>query len=1001
MNIKNMNIRTQLKIGFGMILSFVLVLGVMALIQTRLIVNQAETMYNHPFQVTKTIGDLGSDIQKMRVGARDLILAGTDNEKQDAITLMEQNDADIHNQFDRLRTLYLGPEEDVDEAYTAYINWNTARVEMVNQVLSGDVEGAKKKLLPGGDITSHRDELDKKMNIIESFAANKANQLYQDSMTLNNSLQWRLLVLLSAIAAMSLLIIFILLRNIQRPLNQLTSAADQFISGNRSARSNYDYTNEFGVLSKTFNALAENIQENMELREKTARFTEVMLAEEDAGQFFKKTLNLLSRYTNSQIAAVYLLNPLNNRFEHLESIGLGGEGREAFSLDGFEGEFGAVLTSGTFQRIMDIPEESRFVFYAVSGKFIPREIITIPISQRGDIVGVISLASISGYEKKALDFIKTTINPMNARIEGILSYRTIKAFSEKLEQQNRELDAQKTEMEEQSMELLHQNLELEMQKKELNEANQLKTNFLSNMSHELRTPLNSVIALTGILNRRLYNKIPEEEYSYLEVIERNGKNLLALINDILDISRIEAGREEIEITTFNVNQLVDEVVEMLKPQATQKHVRIINSSPDTQIFLNSDRDKCRHILENLAGNAVKFTEVGKVEVTVGQNEENIEIQVKDTGIGIEESHLPFIFDEFRQGDGSTSRRFGGTGLGLAIAKKYANLLGGTVRVKSAVALGSEFILSLPLNYSEDNRILEMETGLNHKQTKNILETDTQESIRHHKVKLAGDQVKKTILLVEDSEPAVIQIKELLEESGFVIKVASDGKQAFQIIDEILPDALILDLMMPEIDGFEVLNTLRETGETAHIPVLILTAKHITKNELNVLRKNNIHQLIQKGDVNKEELLSAVNSMLYPKNIKKKKLIQSPRSEQEKPIVLAVEDNEDNMFTVKALLEAHFRVVAAFDGKEGIEMAKKHVPDLILMDIALPGIDGIEAFKVIRQIPGLHHVPVIALTASAMTQDREGILAQGFDAFIPKPIIERDFLKVISEVLYGN
>ena len=485
------------------------------------------------------------------------------------------------------------------------------------------------------------------------------------------------------------------------------------------------------------------------------------------------------------------------------------------------------------------------------------------------MIAVVSLASIGQYKQPAIDFIEKTISTMSARIEGILAYRTIKEFSEKLEHQNRELDAQKNEMEEQSVELIHQNIELEMQKKELNEASQLKTNFLSNMSHELRTPLNSVIALSGILNRRLKNEIPEEEYSYLEVIERNGKNLLALINDILDISRIEAGREELEISTFNVNQLINEVVEMLAPQAHEKNVKCINGAKDTTVYINSDRDKCRHILENLAGNAVKFTETGQVELAVGQNGENIEIRVKDTGIGIDANYLPFVFDEFRQADGSTSRKFGGTGLGLAIAKKYANLLGGIVSVTSVVGEGSEFILTLPINYSPDHQVAENAFEIVREESMPVKKAVMQAELPDLSGKPLADPTAKTLLMVEDSEPAVIQIRDLLEESGYNIKVARDAKEAFAMMAEKIPDAMVLDLMMPGIDGFELLHTLREAESTAHVPVLILTAKHITRDELKDLTKNNIHQLIQKGDVNRDELKKAIASMLYPETRAKK------------------------------------------------------------------------------------------------------------------------------------
>ena len=252
-----------------------------------------------------------------------------------------------------------------------------------------------------------------------------------------------------------------------------------------------------------------------------------------------------------------------------------------------------------------------------------------------------------------------------------------------LEYQNRELESQKTELAMQSAELTEQNTELEMQKKQLSEASELKTNFLSNMSHELRTPLNSVIALSGVLNRRLAAKIPDEEYSYLEVIERNGKHLLSLINDILDISRIESGREEIEISRFNVNGLVTDVINLILPQAQQKNIELRQTAPGSDVFMTTDFDKFHHILQNLISNAVKFTDEGRVEVSAVKTGDTVSVSVADTGIGISANHLPHIFDEFRQADGSTSRRYGGTGLGLAIAKKYANLLGGNVTVKSS------------------------------------------------------------------------------------------------------------------------------------------------------------------------------------------------------------------------------------------------------------------------------------------------------------------------------
>jgi len=502
--------------------------------------------------------------------------------------------------------------------------------------------------------------------------------------------------------------------------------------------------------------------------------------------------------------------------------------------------------------------------------------------------------------------------------------------------------------------------------------------------------LNSVIALSGVLNRRLANKIPTEEYSYLEVIERNGKHLLSLINDVLDISRIEAGREEVEISRFSAENIIEEVVSMILPQAKLKKIQLIQPENNKNIFISSDINKLRHILQNLISNAVKFTEKGKVEINAVQLKETIEITVTDTGIGIDAEHINHIFDEFRQADASTSRRFGGTGLGLAIAKKYANLLGGTIAVKSTPEVGSAFTLTLPINYSTENRIIDT--------APEQLSRYTMASVP----KIKKTDSEKTILLVDDSEPAIIQMKDFMTESGYKILTANNGTDALNIISQVIPDAIVLDLMMPGIDGFNVLESLRNADETANIPVLILTAKHITKEDLKFLKRNNVHQLIQKGDVNRTELLQAVESLVY---IKEEPEIVNPRINQKKikgkPNVLVVEDNIDNMTTVKAILSNQFNVIEAIDGNEGVLMAKKHVPHLILMDIALPGMDGIAAFQAIRQNGELEHIPVIALTASAMTSDRETILSHGFDAYIAKPIDQKDFFDTINKVLFGK
>jgi signal transduction histidine kinase/CheY-like chemotaxis protein/HAMP domain-containing protein len=1053
MRIKDLKISTQLKIGFAVLLLFVIALGVVSYVQSEKISRQTEILYNHPLKVRRAIGSLEIDILSIRVGERDLILAKNEQERQAAIQLMELSYADVIQQFNILNERYLGSRKDIDEAYKAFIIWNTAVKENSKLTLSGRLEAAEKNIISSGIVGVYKDKMLAEIKDIDNFALKKPEDLYANSKELKDLLKTQLILLVASILMLSLVIIYFMLRNIRKPLTELTDAAKRFHNGDMDSRSSYKLHNEFGALSDSFNMLAEGIQVKTDLDGKLAGLAALMLSEYDAKKFFRVTLNALATHTGSQMAAIYMLSDDKKSYEHFESTGMDDNAKQSFSAVSFEGEFGLAISSRKVQWIKNIPGDTRFVFYTASGKFIPREIITIPVLADNEVVAIISLASVNAYNNKVMQLIDRILVTLCTRVEGIMAYHRIKEIMGKLEQQNQELEAQKTELSSQSAELISQNTELEIQKKQLNEASRLKTNFLSNMSHELRTPLNSVIALSGVLYRRLAKQIPEEEHSFLEVIERNGRHLLELINDILDISRIESGREEIEVTKFKPDSLIAEIIGMIRPQAKHKDIELLQTGGDSELFILSDAHKLRHILQNIISNAVKFTEKGKVEVATRKTDEVIAITVSDTGIGIAEEHIAHIFDEFRQADSSTSRRFGGTGLGLAIARKYANLLGGEITVESIPGKGSEFTLVLPLRYAAENRVIEEggekaqrhrdaeaqsggfterqltggrigvcesvskcvkedkdDCGLSCSHAPTLPHSHTPTPPYSHTLKptysknsgnatnLVASGLNKTILLVEDSEPAIIQIKDFLEESGYHILLAHNGAEALGIIAQTIPDAMILDLMMPGLDGFEVLQAIREAERTVHIPVLILTAKHISKEELSFLTRNNIHQLIQKGDVKRHELLKAVEQMVFvevEETVKTRRQLQSIKG---KPVVLVVEDNPDNMLTVSALLSENYTVIQAVDGNGCLEMAKQHLPNLILMDIALPGMDGIEAFKVMRNDGRLQHIPVIALTASAMTNDRETILAYGFDAYIAKPIDADLFFKTIDEVL---
>ena len=984
MKLSNVKISTQLQVGFGIILSFMVLLGVIAWHDKDEIAQQTADMYNHPLAVRRALGALQTDVLAYRLETKDDMLYANKKSQQAEIQYASDRIADADRQFDVLYDHYLGPRTDIDDVHKAFVLWKGLENDAWRQAESGQMDEALARIKSNGDLGKAREQLTLTLNKIDTFAQNKADQLLKNATDLKVALNRQLGILLAFIILLTIVIIAIINHNILTPLRELRDATQRFREGDMTARSSYVSTNAFGTLSASFNELANTIETELTLNEHAAQLAGVMLSEEDAHRFSHALLLAMLQHTEAQMGAVYLLDEEKTTFEPFESIGMNATGYHSFSAVNFEGEFGLALATKQMQFISKIPKESHLTFSTVSGEFVPREIITIPIIVKDEIVAMISLAAIRRFSDNSTRLLQSVLATLNARMQGILAYRKVVDFSQQLEFQNSELEAQKRELAAQTAELTEQNVELAMQKKQLDEANRLKNTFLSSMSHELRTPLNSVIALSNVLTRRLAGKMPEEEFSYIGVIERNGKQLLTLINDILDLSRIEAGREEIHLHVFNVNELVREVVEMIEPQANQKDIVLQQVIKEPLPDIRSDYDKCRHILQNIVANAVKFTEEGKVEISSKADGEFIYIDVVDTGIGIKEEFIAHIFEEFRQADGSNSRKYGGTGLGLAIAKKYADLLGGDVTVESTYGKGSHFTLKLPLKVTGKTSQVENASIVR------------QPTLPRTEQKV--DATTKTILLVEDTDAIAIQMRDILEAEGYHVKVARNGQEAIEQITQQTPDAMILDLMMPEVDGFEVLKRVRTEKTSELLPVIILTAKYVTSEEFAFLTHNGIFQLIHKGDINKSQLLNIVTHavMSGTKEEKPKPLRPIQLSLNEKPLVLVVEDNFDNRLTIKALLEEFCLVIEAEDALSGIEMARKHQPQLILMDFALPGMNGIEALHKLRQDIETQNIPVIAVSASAMKGDREDFLAHGFDGYISKPIDSSAFEETIRK-----
>jgi signal transduction histidine kinase/CheY-like chemotaxis protein/HAMP domain-containing protein len=1047
MKLRDLKIGTQLRVGMGTILVFVALLGATAWFEADSLWQDTKRLYEHPLTVGRALDQLTVDIRSVLQGMRDLVLTENEQKRQSIIQRIDTREADAARRFDILYDRYLGPRSDIDDARNAFVQWKSIREETIRLLRTGKTDEAANRTKSSGVDGGHVEILRSHMQKISDFANNRADQFYRDAQQNKDDLMRQLGMVFGAILLLTMGVGYLLLRGIRKPLKELTSVADRFRRGELDTRSRYISANEFGTLSAAFNALAETVRTEWRSKESAARIAAAMLQEEELRAFCRALIKELLTETGSQIGAVYLLNEPKTAFDHFESIGLAPAGRASFSAAGLEGEFGSALATRKIQRLTDIPAESRFTFATVGGDFQPCEIITIPIPGDGGIAAVISLAGVRGYPEAAVRLVNDSWSVMTARLNGVLASGKIRAFAEQLEQQNQELQAQQEELEaqaeelrKQSEELQGQNVELEQQRLMVEEASRLKSQFLSNMSHELRTPLNSVMALSRVLMMQAKAKLSAEEINYLEIIERNGKNLLTLINDILDLSKIEAGRMDVNPKPFSLRLTLENILESIAPLAGEKEIELRQKIPEDLPPLESDEIRVSQILQNLIGNAVKFTVAGCVTVSVLSDQEKVSVRIADTGIGIAEIDLPYIFDEFRQVDGSAARRHEGSGLGLAIARKAAQMLGGDIAVTSAPEKGSTFTLTLPIAWQGtapvcEPIVLRQPSAVKSKR-KTILAVDDEPETA-----AMISNCPPRILLVEDNEAAIIQVKAVLESAGYFADVARGGQEAMDYVSHTIPEGIVLDLMMPEIDGFAVLEKIRGTQATVKIPVLILTAKDLTPEDLLRLSANHIQQLVQKGDVDRESLLSKVKSMLgtdsgpqarvyngkcsitelshnfmrrradvAPGSFDRRKasgvspdLISAgaPQTTAKAAAILIIEDNPDNMTTIKAVLQNRCRILEATDGEEGLRMAAETGPDLILLDMALPKMDGLTVIRHLRDNAKLRPIPVIAMTAQVMKGDRERILEAGCDDYIAKPIDPEDFLKKIGEWLKGD
>jgi HAMP domain-containing protein/CheY-like chemotaxis protein/signal transduction histidine kinase len=962
--------------------------------------------------------------------------------------------------------------------------------------------------------------------------------------------------------------------NLTNQVRAIAEVATAVTKGDLTRSIQVEASGEVADLKDNINTMIDNLRlttdrnnEQDWLKTNLARFTGMLQGQRDLATVGRMLLSELAPLVNAQQGVIY----------QIESEELGGlvllsafadDGRDGHPQHLMVGE-GLAGQCAAEKRRMLITELPSHAVPIRSGLFraVPRNVIVLPVLFEDRVKAVIELASLSSFTASHLAFldqltasIGIVLNSIEATMqtEGLL--KQSQQLATELQTQQKELQQTNEQLAQKAQQLAEQNVEVERKNQEIEQArraleekakelaltSKYKSEFLANMSHELRTPLNSILVLGQQLTDNPDGNLTPKQVEFARTIHGAGTDLLNLISDILDLSKIESGTVSVEAEEVFFASLLEMVARPFGHEAENRRVSFeIQAAPSLSRSLVTDSKRLQQVLKNLLSNAFKFTEQGSVRLSVfqaqsGWSEDHpllsgaasvIAFEVADTGIGIPAEKQRIIFEAFQQADAGTSRKYGGTGLGLAISRELANLLGGEIQLRSAPGRGSSFTLYLPQTYvgpstgvalvdrkasvspmqlsssvsveraaeqipddrenlqPDDAVLLIVEddphyarvlcdlsrdkgfkvlvatrgaealalarefhptavsldvflpdmlgwTVLNHlKQdpaTRHIpVQVLTLDEDRHHglsrgafsfvtkpttpegldsalsRIKDYAAPRRKRLLVVEDNPGEQLSIRELLGYEDIDVSIAATGSEALEAIASESYDCVVLDLRLPDMTGFEVLEQLRDNPAISDVPVVVFTGKELTPEEdarLHTLARS----VVVKGVESPERLLDETALFLHrvvaDLPVEKQKMLDRLHRSDDALVgkkVLVVDDDVRNIFALSSVLERRgMTVLTAGTGREAIGTLES-TPDIaiVLMDIMMPEMDGYETMQVIRQNVSLRRLPIIALTAKAMKGDREKCLEAGASEYLAKPVNTEQLLSALRMWLH--
>lgn len=741
--------------------------------------------------------------------------------------------------------------------------------------------------------------------------------------------------------------------------------------------------------------------------------SKAMRGEQTSDELGRNVLTFLAKFLGSQSGALFAGE--GTRFQRIATIGVPADANIAdrFSLN--EGLLGQVATNGELSVLSDIPDGYLTIGSAL-GQDKPRHLVIAPASVDDMVQGVLELGFLQPAGEHALAFLEqasasigTALRSQRFRAERQDLLEETQRQSEELQTQSEELRVSNEELEEQSSALQESQVRLEQQQeeleqtnvqleeqaerleaqrddlsrsnaavelkaRELDQASRYKSDFLANMSHELRTPLNSLLILSKLLGDNPNSNLTDEQVKYAQTIEASGNDLLTLINDILDLSKIEAGHVEIRPEPVALKRLAGDMKQLFQPIAGERGVQfdiaIAKESPAT---IDTDRQRLEQILKNLLSNAFKFTESGSVRLSIDRADaERINLTVIDTGIGITQEQQQEIFEAFRQADGTISRRYGGTGLGLSISRELARLLGGSIALSSKPGEGSRFTLSIPVTYDPSLVASREEPRAEPREVPaptTLGRTDRPLPLLTRKVEDDRDRLSSSarlLLIVEDDDSFARIVCDLSHELGFECLIAATAEEALRLAREFKPNAVVLDVGLPDQSGLAVLDQLKRDAATRHIPVHVVSASDHSQTALSLGAIGYLMKPV------KRDALAGVLENLG------EKLSRTVRR------VLIVEDDPIQREAVAKLLgSGEVETVGAGTAAECLDRLRQETFDCMVLDLTLPDASGFELLETLRNDDDHSFPPVIVYTGHDLSPDDEQHLRRYSDSIIIK------------------